>query len=227
MASRDQRRLLAPRRSSWLAVLLVAALAVVVLAVAARSADAVILPAMTLDGPSEDIVGFGGVAMAEDGTGGAVYLSASRAWPTCSSRATAKGIGSRRSGWTPNSLSRRAGRASVRPNGGELLVVWATPFATESGHPVDELLSATLGPGAASFGPSMIVDPDIREAAPARARTLAMSSTGQADVVYRVVKSEDGQRSSIPLLRPGDVVEDVRVAHFGGETLVESRHDQS
>ena len=29
---------------------------------------------VTLDGPSEEIVGFGGVAMAEDGTGGAVYL---------------------------------------------------------------------------------------------------------------------------------------------------------
>jgi hypothetical protein len=43
-----------------------------------------------------------------------------------------------------------------------------------------------------------------------------MSSTGQADVVYRVVNESSGQ--SIPLLRPGDVVEDVRVAHFNGQT---------
>jgi hypothetical protein len=44
-----------------------------------------------------------------------------------------------------------------------------------------------------------------------------MSSTGQADVVYRVVKSEEGQSTNVPLLRPGDVVEDVRLAHFNGE----------
>src|ERR1700689_2315715 len=40
----------------------------------AAQARAVILPAQTIDGPSEEIVGFGGVAMAEDGTGGVVYL---------------------------------------------------------------------------------------------------------------------------------------------------------
>ena len=40
-----------------------------------------------------------------------------------------------------------------------------------------------------------------------------MSSTGQADVVYRV----DPQRLQTVLLHPGDVVEDVRVAHFDGE----------
>ncbi len=45
-----------------------------------------------------------------------------------------------------------------------------------------------------------------------------MSSTGQADVVYRVVHEETGRTTSIPLLRPGDVIEDVRVAHFNGET---------
>src|SRR5271166_4423905 len=39
-----------------------------------QQARAVILPAVTIDGPSEEIVGFGGVAMAEDGTGGLVYL---------------------------------------------------------------------------------------------------------------------------------------------------------
>ena len=40
----------------------------------ARRPSAVILPAVTIDGPSAEIVGFGGVAMAEDGTGGLVYL---------------------------------------------------------------------------------------------------------------------------------------------------------
>ncbi len=37
-------------------------------------AAAAIHAATTIDGPNEDIVAFGGVAMAEDGTGGLVYL---------------------------------------------------------------------------------------------------------------------------------------------------------
>ena len=44
------------------------------LAVVAAPARAVILPATTIAGPSPEIVAFGGVAMAEDGTGGAVWL---------------------------------------------------------------------------------------------------------------------------------------------------------
>jgi hypothetical protein len=52
----------------------VAAFAVGGLIVFTAPSGAVILPAVTLDGPSEEIVGFGGVAMAEDGTGGVVYL---------------------------------------------------------------------------------------------------------------------------------------------------------
>ena len=50
------------------------ALAAIGLAGHVQPARAVILPAVTIDGPSEEIVGFGGVAMAEDGTGGLVYL---------------------------------------------------------------------------------------------------------------------------------------------------------
>jgi hypothetical protein len=53
---------------------LVVVLAAVLLAGYAQRAAAVILPAVTIDGPSQEIVGFGGLAMAEDGTGGLVYL---------------------------------------------------------------------------------------------------------------------------------------------------------
>jgi hypothetical protein len=182
----------------------------------AAPARAVILPSVTIDGPSEEIVGFGGVAMAEDGNGGVVYL--------------------KRVGGVPHVFVARyvAGRwlAPVRvdygqpyaaswpriaaANGGELVVVWATPFASENAKPVDELLGATLGPGAEQFGQGIIIDRDIRQGT-GTSPSLAMSSTGQADVVYRVVKETEGQRSSIPLLRPGDVVEEVRVAHYNGE----------
>jgi hypothetical protein len=85
--------------------------------------------------------------------------------------------------------------------------------------PVDELLGATLGPGASGFGPAQLIDPDIREGA-GTTPDLAMSSTGQANLVYRVVNNEGTTNRAIkefPLLRPGDVVEQVRVAHFNGE----------
>ncbi len=91
--------------------------------------------------------------------------------------------------------------------------MWATPFATRKEKPVYELLGALLGPGGSQFGPASIVDPDIEEAT-GTSPDLAVSSTGQADVVYRVVETS---APTVPLLRPGDVVEQVRVAHFDGQ----------
>jgi PKD domain len=201
-------------RASWL----LAALAALFLALAAPQAGAVILPATTIDGPSENIVGFGGVAMASDGTGGLVYLKRVAGVPHVFVSRYLQGH------WqSPIRVDTEQPYAASWPrigaaSGGELVVVWATPFATEQSKQVFELLSATLGPGAAGFAGAMIVDRDIREAA-GTSPDLAMSSTGQADVVYRVVHTfAAGQTSEIPLLRPGDVVEDVRVAHFNGET---------
>ncbi|HYM66342.1 MAG TPA: hypothetical protein VEW68_03545, partial [Patescibacteria group bacterium] len=202
-------------RSSRGSAALMAGIVVVVLALHVQQARAVILPAVTLDGPNESIVGFGGVAMAEDGTGGAVYLK-------------------RVDGVAHVFVSRYLGGHWLAPiradteepfvaswprigasDGGELVVVWATPFATLNERPVQELLGATMGPGSSLFGPAMIVDPDIREGI-GTSPDLEMSSTGQADVVYRVVEEEPGQVATIPLLRPGDVVETVRVARFNG-----------
>ncbi|HWX44225.1 MAG TPA: PKD domain-containing protein [Solirubrobacteraceae bacterium] len=174
-------------------------------------ARAVVLPAQTIDGPSEDIVGFGGVAMAEDGSGGLVYL---KRVDGVAHVFVSRYLGGH---WmTPIRVDTEEPYAASWPRigaaaGGELVVVWATPFATEKQHPVQELLGATMGPGGESFGQAMIVDPDIREGTGTNP-DLAMSSTGQADVVYRVVAFQ----GSIPLLRPSDVVESVRVAHFDG-----------
>jgi PKD domain len=182
---------------------------------AALPAGAVILPATTLDGPSQDIVGFGGVAMAEDGTGGVVYLKREAGVVHVFVARYREGhwlapmrvdSGEQFAASTP-----RIGAA----NGGELVVVWATPFASEHAKPVYELLGSTLGPGSERFAPAQIVDRDIREGANAEP-DLAMSSTAQADVVYRVVESSEENRG-VRLLHPGDVVEQVRVAHFNGE----------
>lgn len=195
--------------AAWVAA---CASAGVVLALHPAIASAVILPATTIDGPSEEIVGFGGVAMAEDGSGGLVYLKRVDGVPHVF---VSRYVGGhwlppiRVDGEEPFAASwPRIGAAE----GGELLVTWATPFANSNGKPVYEMLGAELGPGAARFGEAMIVDPDIEEAT-GTSPGLAVSSTGQADVVYRVVQTAV---SNVALLRPGDVVEQVRVAHFDG-----------
>ncbi|MGH2853595.1 MAG: hypothetical protein ACRDLF_05320 [Solirubrobacteraceae bacterium] len=194
-------------------------------------ARAVILPATTIDGPSEAIAGFGGVAMAEDGSGGVVYLKTvegvahvfvsryveghwlapirvDRCLPSTSeqSSATAEHCEAPFAASWP-----RIGAAA----GGELIVVWATPFATSpvTGKPIYELLGAVLGPGSEHFGQAMIVDRNIEEGT-GTSPALAVSSTGQADVVYRVVETN---KVGVTPLRPGDVDEQVRVAHFDGQ----------
>ncbi|HEY4428633.1 MAG TPA: PKD domain-containing protein [Solirubrobacteraceae bacterium] len=195
-------------------VVLALALACVLLLLAAGGARAVILPAVTIDGPNEDIAGFGGVAMADDGTGGLVYLK--RVEGVAHVFVSRYIAGS----WQPPiRVDTEEPFAGSWPrigaaDGGELVVVWATPFATENSLPVDELLGATLGPGSSLFGPAMIIDPNVRNGT-GTSPDLAMSSTGQADVVYRVVNETS---KTIPLLRPGDVAEEVRTAHFNGQT---------
>lgn len=185
-------------------------------ALGAGQARAVIEPAVTIDGPGEDIVGFGGVAMAQDGSGGLVYL---KRLDGVAHVFVSRYLDGR---WlAPIQVDLGQPYAASWPriaaaDGGELVVVWATPFATERGKTIDELLGATLGPGASSFGPAMIVDPDIRQGT-GTSPQLAIDASGQGDVVYRVVEEQSGQTSSIPLLRPGDVVAQVRVAHFDGE----------
>ena len=206
----------ARRRAVQRALLLAAGVAAILAVLPAARALAVIQPAVTLDGPSEEIVGFGGAAMAEDGTGGVVYLKRVDGVAHVFVARYAEGR------WqSPIRVDVEEPYAASWPrigaaSGGELVVVWATPFATEGNQPVDELLGATLGPGASTFGRAIVVDPDIRYGT-GTSPDLAMSTNGQADVVYRVVDFLPGQQVSIPLLHPGDVVEEVRVAHFDGE----------
>jgi hypothetical protein len=200
------------RGQLWSCVAIGLLAAALVLLGGSGEARAAILPATTLDGPSEEIVGFGGVAMAEDGTGGVVYLK--RVGGVAHVFVSRYVAGH----WqTPIRVDGEQPFAASWPrigaaDDGELVVIWATPFATEDEKPVEELLSATLGPGGSSFGQAQIVDPDIQEGT-GTSPDLAMSPTGQADVVYRIVQPHP----SIPLQKPGDVQETVRLAHFGGE----------
>ena len=192
---------------------LVLALATVLCLALAVRARAVVLPATTIDGPSQEIVDFGGVAMAEDGTGGLVYLKRVEGVPHVFVSQYLEGH------WLPPvRVDVESPFAASWPrigaaNDGELIVVWATAYATEHEEPVDELMGAELGPAATHFGQAIQLDPNIQDAT-GTSPDLAVSSTGQADVVYRVVNR--GISGEIPLLHPGDVVEQVRVAHFGG-----------
>ncbi len=200
------------RRQLYLLVPLLAALA---LLSCAPPAAAVILPATTIDGPSQEIVGFGGIAMAEDGTGGLVYLKRVEGIPHVFVSRYIEGH------WlAPVRVDVEEPFAASWPrigaaNDGELIVVWATAYATEGEEPVDELMGAELGPASSHFGRAIQIDPDIQDAV-GTSPDLAVSSTGQADVVYRVV-NRGTSGGETPLLRPGDVVEQVRVAHYNGE----------
>ena len=199
-----------PRAAAGLTAALLVAVALALLGSA--PASAVILPAKTIDGPSEDIVGFGGAAMAEDGTGGLVYLKRVDGVAHVFVSQYYEGQ------WhAPIRVDTEEPFAASWPRigageGGELIVVWATPFATEHGHPVDELLGSVLARGSRTFGGAAVVDPYIGEAT-GTSPDLAVSSTGQADVVYRVVNFS----SSVSLLEPTDVAESVRVASFNGQ----------
>ncbi len=74
------------------------------------------------------------------------------------------------------------------------------------------MLGAELGPGGERFGQAILVDKDIRDATGTDPE-LAVSSTGYADLVYRVVEQS---RTGVVELHSGDVTESVRVAHFDG-----------
>jgi hypothetical protein len=201
-------------RGRW-CVVAVLVLGAGVLAARAPRAGAVIMPATTVDGPSQEIVGFGGVAMAEDGTGGLVYLKKVEGVPHVFVSRYLEGH------WQPPiqvdagepfaASSPRIGAA----DGGQLVVVWATPFATAKERPVDELLGATLGAGAAQFEEPVIIDPDIGEGADV-SPDVAMSAGGQAYVVYRVVEPF----AEIPT-PAGDVPEQIRVARYLGHRWAE------
>ncbi len=192
-----------------------AALTLAALALAPAPAGAVILPAVTLAGPSSEIVGFGGAAMAEDGTGAVVYLKRERGVPHVF---VSRFVGGQ---WLPPiRVDTEEPFAASWPRigaaeGGELIVTWATEYALSpppEEKPRYEMLGAVLGPGGERFGQAIIVDHDINEAT-GTTPELAVSSSGQADLVYRVVEEE---RQGTLALRPGDVTESVRVAHFDG-----------
>ncbi len=190
------------------------------LCVDVASAGAVILPPSTVDGPSTEIVALGGVAMAPDGTGGLAYVKTVEGVPHVFASRYAGGQ------WEPPVRVDREGPypasqpAIAAGPGGRLMVVWVTETATlPSGEIRDGLYSAALGPGAAEFGPQLLVDPNVGNGSGVDP-SLAGTVPGKAIVAYRAITKTFGliaENTNAAQLRPGDVLADIRVARLEGD----------
>ncbi|HYV17263.1 MAG TPA: PKD domain-containing protein [Conexibacter sp.] len=184
-----------------------AALAAIAVVLLPAYAGAVISAATTIDGPSGAIVGFDGIAMAQDGTGGLVYR---------------KRVGGRvhvfasrfvNDAWQPpqrvdvGQPFDSSWPAIGAGNGGRLVVTWIHQFGAGV---QDRMYSASLDPGARTFQAPVAIDLDVREGLDA-APSLSMERGGVAYLVYRVVY----QRQS-PDLPPGTVDADYRLQRYSG-----------
>ena len=175
------------------------------------------MPPVTVDGPSPLILGFGGVAMASDGSGGVVYLKAVEGVPHVFASRYAGGQWSApiRVDWDqPYTASEP--QIAAAP-GGRLLVVWATEVATVHGKVQHALYSATIAAGAPGFGRSLVVDPNVGNGVGV-APALSATSATKAIVAYRVITFDfsPGSFTTAVQLRPGDVMADIRVARLSG-----------
>jgi hypothetical protein len=212
------------RRAAFIATVIgVVALA---LAVPAPSL-ALIAPPVTIDGPGPEIVEFGGVAMAPDGTGGLVYVKTVGGVPhVFASRFDG-------SAWsTPIRVDTEEPYEASQPriaagDHGELMVIWVTQTATlvkgGRARTIEHgIYSARLGRGASEFGSSLLVDPAVGNGLGVDP-SLAGVSAGKAIVAYRVVTNDfspenrTAQNERQVPLRPGDVMAEIKLARLTGE----------
>ncbi len=188
------------------------------LAIDATPARALITPPTTVDGPSSEILDFGGVAMATDGTGGLVYVRAVEGIPRIFASRYADG------GWSaPIRVDWDQPYAASQPQiaagpKGELLVVWVTQVATIHGSVQWGLYSARIGARASGFGPSLLVDPNVGDGIGVDP-SLAATASGKAIVAYRAITFDFDQNtfSTAVQLRRGDVMADIRLARLNGD----------
>lgn len=164
-----------------LALLLVSLVAAVCLP---RSAVASISAVTPIDGPSADIVDFGGAAMAPDGTGGIVYRK------KVDGRAHIFAAQFDGKSWRPaQRVDNGQPYESSWPvigagNGGRLVVAWVQ----ESGPSSDRLYSAGLDPGARRFLAPVPVDLNVGEAT-GTFPSIAMNAGGTAYIGYLVMRT--------------------------------------
>ncbi|HVQ59815.1 MAG TPA: PKD domain-containing protein [Solirubrobacterales bacterium] len=156
-----------------------------------------------IDGPSAEVVGVEDTAMAEDGSGGVVYLH------TVGGRKHVFAVPFRGGAWgAPQRIDvgqdfdsswARIGAGDK----GRLIVTWVQEFGVGS----DRMFSATLDPGADSFQAPIPIDFNVGEAT-ASYPDLAMNPGGQAYLTYVVVTNVS------PTNPPGYVGASIRVARY-------------
>ena len=169
----------------------------------AAPAGATISPVVPIDGPSASVVEMSDAAMAEDGSGGIVYLKKEDGRNHVFASRFDKGA------WSPpqrvdvgQSFDSSWARIAAG-DGGRLLVTWVQEFGVGS----DRMFSATLDPGATGFQEPVPVDMNVGEAT-ATFPDLAMNAGGQAYLTYLVITDNS------PLNPPGYLGIDVRVARY-------------
>ncbi len=185
--------------------LLVVTTAAVASLLLAAPVSAVVSDVQPIEGPSADVLDVGDAAMAEDGSGGIVYLKrvGGRAHVFAAQFRDGRWRGAQRVdvGQGFDSSWARIGAG----DGGRLIVTWVQEFGPDS----DRMFSATLDPGANGFQAPVPIDFNVGEAT-ATYPDLAMARGGQAYLVYRVVTDVS------PANPPGYIGADVRLARYNG-----------
>lgn len=157
-----------------------------------------------IDGPSAEVVEAADAAMAEDGSGGVVYLRKVGGRDHVFSvqfHGGAWGAPQRVDvGQEFDSSWARIGAGDK----GRLIVTWVQEFGAGS----DRMFSATLDPGADSFQAPVPVDFNVGEAT-LTYPDLTMNAGGQAYLAYVVVTNSE------PANLPGYVGASIRVARYG------------
>jgi hypothetical protein len=185
-------------------------LALFVLALFAPAVHAEITAVTPIDGPSSEIVDFGGAAMAADGTGGIVYRKRVEGRIHIF---VAQYVGGK---WNaPQQVDVGEKFDSSFPaigagEGGRLVVVWTNHYSSTT----DGLFSATIDPGSSGFQPPVPIDLNIGQAT-GTYPSVAMNLAGQALVAYRVITAVSGP--STPNIPPGYVLAEIRMARFDGQ----------
>jgi hypothetical protein len=192
--------------------LVAAAVAALALAcwLCAPAAEAEISPVAPIDGPSSEIVDFGGAAMAADGTGGIVYRKRVEGRPHIFVAQYANGAWGKPQRVDAGEQFESSFPAIAAGEGGRLVVVWANHYSSTT----DGLFSATMDPGSTGFQPPVPVDLNIGQAT-GTYPSIAMNLAGQALVSYRVVNAVSGP--STPNIPPGYVLDEIRMARFDGQ----------
>ena len=99
-------------------------------------------------------------------------------------------------------LRRPAGHGSAPPTTASSSSCGRRPYATEHEEPVDELLGPTLGPGSSTFGPAILIDPNIQDGA-GTSPDLAVElvGTGRRGLPRRSIAAQHRSPASAPRRR--------------------------